>query len=75
MIEVRIRHEYDANAVHLCTWPATELDDVIPTIKSWGLSGIGRDLDYDPELTGTLVYSPQGGYFEVIIHDGGDADA
>ena len=74
MIEVRIRHEYDIDAVHLCTWPSMELDQVIPTIKAWGLRSDDQELDVIPELTGTIIYSSSDSYFEVMIHADGDGD-
>lgn len=71
VIEVRIRHESDAEAVRLCDWPATQLDDVIPAIKQWGVFDVANcdAYDVDAEMTGQFAFSPSGGFFEVVIHE------
>lgn len=66
MTEVRIRHEYEVTGANLTSVPFDKLDDVIPTLKAWGIGG-----DYeDGELSGSFQYyaTTNEAFFEVIIH-------
>lgn len=63
MIEVRIRRLSEANSHHLCQWPATELDKLLPTISAWGIQ------DAFCDLTGEFVVDDMAAYFEVVVHD------
>lgn len=71
MIEVRIRHHAAANGVPLCTWPATELDTLIPMLNAWGVTHIwtgdeaGRAAGND--LSGRIQVDDTVAYFEVMI--------
>lgn len=67
MIEVRIRYASEGDSKHLFTWPATELDSVLPLLRKWGVDG-----EYDQELAGQFHYDSSGAYFEVIINDDED---
>lgn len=57
----------EAKARHLCIWPATELDSLIPTLEAWGLVGSSDDFVGQFQLDGTSAY------FEVVILDDEDA--
>ncbi|MGH3989661.1 MAG: hypothetical protein ACRDTZ_20480 [Pseudonocardiaceae bacterium] len=74
MIEVRIRHHTEARSVHLCMWPATELDRLIPALNAWGVvhiasaaeSGVGAH----DVLSGSIQVDTDAAYFEVTIEEG-----
>jgi hypothetical protein len=65
MIEIRIRLEDWVEAVHLCTWPATELDRLLPTIRAWGIQG--HEVSTEP--VGQFVVNDGAAFFEVIVLD------
>lgn len=69
MVEVRIRHELDLKSLPLMVVPFDRLDEVIPLIEAWGVSG---EVDYDPSLSGSFVYRDREAYFEVLIHANDD---
>lgn len=69
MIEVRIRRESEGTAKHLCQWPATELDTLIPTIEAWGVQ------DMNTDAFGEFVIDDTGAYFEVVIAETEDGAA
>lgn len=75
MIEVRIRNAEDAEAtIRLCTWPADNLDTLLPTLRSWGVlnaNGV-RHSGTDADITGQFVVDNESAYFEVVIHDKDD---
>lgn len=68
LIEVRLRHVNEAQGVHLCTWPATELDGLIPTLNRWGLHAAGQS-DCSDSACGQFVVDESGAYFEVMYGD------
>jgi hypothetical protein len=64
VIEVRIRHQDEADSVRLTEVPFTDIGSVIPTIKGWGIA------DYeDREMSAQFVVSDTAAYFEVVIVD------
>lgn len=64
MIEVRIRHQDEAEAVHLSEVPFNELGSVIPTLKGWGIA------DYEAnDLIAQFVVTETTAYFEVVINN------
>lgn len=67
MIEVRIRHHDEANAVHLCTWPATELDQLLPALAGWGVYHVETGDESDKGLRGSIQVEDNRAYFEVVI--------
>lgn len=71
MIEVRIRHHTEGKSIPLCTWPATELDSLIPTLNAWGVTHVDSGDQAGGGVTGDLHGSIQVGdtaaYFEVVI--------
>ena len=73
MIAVRIRHHLEAEPVHLCTWPATELDSLIPTLNAWGVHHLGTgdesSAGADAKLSGQFQIGTFDGYFEVVINE------
>jgi hypothetical protein len=71
LIEVRIRHANEAKGVHLCTWPSTELDSLIPTLNQWGLNAAGH-ADVSDSACGQFVHDESGAYFEVTYGDESD---
>lgn len=68
-MEVRIRRASEAKGRHLTTSSLDKLDQVIPVLSSWGLSGD----DQTRNLSGQIVVdtTEDGGraYFEVVIDD------
>ena len=67
MIEVRIRHQDATESAFLCTWPANELDGIIPAIKRWG-----EVPGYDTcELYGQFQYDEDANqaFFEIVLAD------
>jgi hypothetical protein len=71
LIEVRVRHINEARGVHLCTWPSTQLDEVIPTLSRWGLNAADQS-DISDTACGQFVVDESGAYFEVMY--GNDED-
>lgn len=63
MTAVKIRHEDDAEANFLADVPFSDLDTVIPTLRSWGFEGEAL------EMSGQFVNTEFGAYFEVILSD------
>lgn len=69
MMQVRIRYDFELNPTPLCEAPLNMLDDVIPTIKRWGLyTGADRDEARTESLSGQIVYDGDEAYFEVVIN-------
>lgn len=66
MIEVRIRRSSEGSARHLCTWPVTELDSLIPTLEAWGVQ------DENADFAGEFVLDSDAAYFEVVVNDEDD---
>jgi hypothetical protein len=66
VIEVRIRHEGDSKSARLCDWPATKIDRLIPTLRSWGVLGVDGE-HHQEDLVGQFVLSEGEAYFEVTI--------
>lgn len=64
MTEVRIRHENDAEAIHLADVPLNDVGSVIPTLKGWGIVD-----SEDQELSAQFVVTDTAAYFEVVIID------
>ena len=61
-VDVRIRHEYAVDPVHLCAWPLNQLDALIDTVKKWGVA------DHDGDLCGQFVVDDtRGAYFELVL--------
>jgi hypothetical protein len=71
LIEVRIRTSEEAEPVHLCTWPSTQLDSLIPTVKRWGVYVSGTDVATPdtPDIVGQFVVGDSG-YFELVVEVG-----
>lgn len=71
MIEVRIRHEDVAKSLYLMHWDSTDLDAVIPLIKSWGLrfADVGTEYGVEGEMTGSFVIADGKAAFEVLVTD------
>lgn len=65
MIEVRIRHEADTKATHLCSATVDGLDHVVKTVHGWGVA----DTD-TPILFGQFVVDEAAAYFEIVIAEG-----
>lgn len=66
MIEVRIRHDFEADSVHLCDWPAVDVDRIIPTLGPWGIHTDAGDYQTD-DLSGQVMVADGRAFFEVII--------
>lgn len=66
LIEVRIRHEEDADGVRLCMWPANEIDAVVETVNRWGVR-VSGDRYSDNTAVGSFVYEDGEAYFEVML--------
>ena len=68
-MEVRIRRASEAGSKHLTTSSLDKLDQVIPTIRRWGIAGA----DPDMALVGQFWVddSEDGGraFFEVVMVD------
>jgi hypothetical protein len=70
-MEVRIRRASEGTSKHLTTTELGKLDDVIPTIKRWGIA----DVDLSADLTGQFWVDETDGmdggsaYFEIVIND------
>jgi hypothetical protein len=69
MLEVRIRHEMDATSSHLADISFKDVDEILPTLKSWGVEpavnhGLSGQFVVDAE---DERFGPRA-YFEVIIH-------
>ena len=67
MIEVRIRHDEDAEGHHLTEVPLESVNDVIPAIKPWGVYAQGPYSQVE-DISGQFVYSEDSAYFEVVLH-------
>lgn len=68
-VEVRIRHHTEENGVPLCTWPATALDTLIPTLTAWGVDHTRTgDEAGDSVLTGGFRVDDTTAYFEVVMN-------
>ena len=67
MTQIRIRHELDAKAQILGDVPLDQIDTVIPTIQSWGITTPYSD--YPEGMFGQFVYTDTGAYFEVVVSD------
>lgn len=65
MIEIRIRREWSAKAVHLCDAMLDDLDEVLSTVKAWGIA----DADGD-DLFGQIVVTESAAYFEIVVVEG-----
>jgi hypothetical protein len=71
MMQVRIRYDYEAESAPLCEAPFDRLDEVIPTIKRWGLWASSGGLEtYCHCLTAQFSYDEdrKEAFFEVIIN-------
>lgn len=64
-INVRIRHEDDADGVPLCTWEIADLDRLIPVLKRWGVYVAETEAT---EMSGQFTVTDSEAYFEVIVH-------
>lgn len=62
-MQVRIRYDYEVESALLCEAPLDRLDDVLPTVKRWGINGDNLS------LCGQIAYDDtrREAYFEVII--------
>jgi hypothetical protein len=73
MIDVWVTHEDGDYDYLLMEWPATEVGNVIPTLRSWGIRFQSDTLDIpawkDMELTGEFFVDEGGTGFLVTIHD------
>lgn len=64
MIEVWLRHE--SSGRRLCSWPATDLDSLLPAIGRWGIYCNG-DMYFTDSLVGQINHDESGTYFDIII--------
>jgi hypothetical protein len=63
MTEIRVRHEIEAKGLYLADVPFDQINHIIPTLKSWGIT------DYENrELSGSFVVEESAAFFEVVIH-------
>lgn len=67
-LEIRIRHEEDAEAVPLAEVPfkPDAIDSIVETIARWGINANGQDYDRD-KLSGQFIKDESGAYFEVFV--------
>lgn len=72
MIEVWLRHENQSSGRRLCSWPATELDSLLPAIGRWGIYHSGN-MYSTGDLVGQINYDETGTYFDIIIIAGGSS--
>lgn len=68
-ITVRIRHEDNVEAVHLCTWEVDRLDELIPMVRRWGLSYGGESSYSDWEIVGEFRLDETAAYFLLLLSD------
>lgn len=66
MIEVRIRYDYESEAVHLCDWAADGLHRLLSSIGKWGIFGEAGEHNTS-DLTGQIVLGETDAYFEIIV--------
>jgi hypothetical protein len=69
MIEVRLRHEEQADAVHLMDWDPNQLNDAIRMVRSWDVrfyADDGSELTQYTDLTGAIVSEGNAAYFEIL---------
>ena len=66
-IEVRIRLQSEAEGRHLCGWPATTLDRLIPTLRRWSV--YTEENEAADSFFGQFRHDETGSYFEVVIED------
>jgi len=67
MFEIRIRHEYAAEAAHLCHLPEGQtFEDIIALVQKWGV--VDSDGEQIAEFSGQFVIDSSGAYFEIIGH-------
>jgi hypothetical protein len=69
MIHVYLRREGERKGVPLCEWPADRLDDLIPTIKRWGIHD-----EIEPTLYGQFFLDDASAHFEVVIAEDEEDD-
>lgn len=70
MIEVRIRHTEQADAVHLMDWNPSRLSEAVKLVRSWELrfyAEDGSELSQSGEVTGAIVVEDGAAYFEVLV--------
>lgn len=72
MIEVRLRHVNQSEAVRLMDWDPTDLDGAMKLITTWGLrfEVDGTEYGLPNQFTGQLVVDGNRAYFEILVDDG-----
>lgn len=66
VIEVRIRQEFDTDAVPLMTWDVNELDAVVPFLERHGVSIDGWD-DTEWAIWTRIRHDGRCAYFEAVL--------
>lgn len=70
MIEVRIRHVDQANAVRLMDWPADDLEGAMRVVADWSVRfDDGTEYRQPGSFTGQLVAEAGRAYFEILVSD------
>lgn len=70
MIEVRIRHADQSDAVRLMDWPADDLDGALRLVSDWGVRfEDGTEYNQLGSFEGQLVVEAGRGYFEILVND------
>lgn len=67
-MEVRIRHEEQAEAKPFCECEFGELQSVIDTLKRWG--GVCFGGDHYADMGAQIVLDESGAYAEIILSEG-----
>ncbi|WP_410633323.1 hypothetical protein [Amycolatopsis sp. cmx-4-83] len=70
MIEVRIRHTDQSNAVRLMDWPANDLESAMRAVSDWSVRfEDGTEYGQPESFTGQLVAEEGRAYFEILVND------
>jgi hypothetical protein len=68
MIEVRLRHEDDARAVHLFEWDPADLDGAVRTLMDVGVRDSGGNQYAGREhFTSEVVYEDGEAFLEIVF--------
>lgn len=71
MIEVRIRHIDQSDAVRLMDWPADDLDGALRLVTTWGVrfEEDGTEYVQRGSFSGEIVIGEGHAFFEILVND------
>lgn len=72
MIEVRLRHVDQAEAVRLMDWDPADLEGAMKLITTWGLrfEALAAEYGLPSHFSGQLVVDGGRAFFEILADDG-----